>query len=309
MFGRGLIGSAIELRLSQLGFEAAAEIATSWHDLGQFKTHLQEARQYLARMDPDGNAEIQLIWAAGSGGFSCGWEQLAQERDSFSELLSWFLELGLKGAPAIHYISSAGGLFEGQVLVDEHSVPAPRRPYGKMKLLQESLLLEAVVGSRVRARIYRPSTVYGPHRYRQRAGLVSHMLWNAIYHLPTPLERNVHALRDYVHVSDVANFIAGIVSASGADTHRLFFLVSARPASILEVKNRIERILMRRVAVRLTAEAGNDADITFAPTLRPSRWRPLSLEQGLSWVYRDTLGAFRHNNPALLKTSDRDRMA
>ncbi len=301
LFGRGLLGSAVEQRLLKLCFRPFVEMQSPWPETRAFRHHLDEALAYLMQLAGENTSELHCIWTAGSGGFSSSWEDLDTERRAFDEITDWLHGMEQSDSAVFHYVSSAGGLFEGQVLADARSTPDPRRPYGKMKCEQEARLFDMFGGGPARIRVYRPSTVYGPHRYRRRAGLISHMLWNAIYGSPVVLERKLHTLRDYICVDDVAEFMGAMVGSPGVDLNGVYHLVSARPASIAEVKLHVERLLARQLNFCLTSAAGNDADITFSPSLRPDGWSTTPLEQGLRRVYRETMLTFRRENPAQMR--------
>lgn len=301
VIGAGLIGMTVIRALRRHGWVDAKHIPTDWNQTELRREAFQEARVALATNPA--TRTIQLIWCAGSGSLSATEEHLVVEREAFEEFLAVARSLEGQFHLELHFISSAGALFEGQRRVDRDTRPAPGTPYGHMKLEQEQAL-DIMSKHDVVVNIYRPSSVYGSHEFHRRSGLVSHVLWNALRSRPTTLEANIHALRDYVHHADIGSYIAGMISGYIPDDYdngplnrghhapRIRFLVSAKPTSIHEMMLRIERLIGRSLVYRLNPEGKNDSDITFSErALRPG-WRPVPLEVGLSAVWRETRQTF-----------------
>jgi len=166
-----------------------------------------------------------------------------------------------------------------------------------MKLQQELELLDLPAGLHAQACIYRPSTVFGVHRFKDRAGLVSHLLWNALRNYPTTLETNVHALRDYVYVNDVARYLAGALDRVPGGEPLVEHLVSGRPSSIREIVAHVQRMLGRSLLLQYSDNMNNNADITFRSDLMPPGWNPRALEQGLRDAYRTTRSRYLEDAP------------
>jgi len=288
LFGSGLIGSSLDARLRRIGYQLADRLPYAWRDRSQRARNAGSLRRKVTRLPGAGKAEIHLVWCAGSGSFASRADDLADEKLAFADTLELFRDFSGSNRSVFHFTSSAGGLFEGQVLVDKESAPRPARPYGEMKLRQEQQLLELSAGPHARVRIYRPSTVFGVHRFKDRAGLVSHLLWNALRNFPTTLEANVHALRDYVYVNDVAKYMAGMLERNSGAASLVEHLVSGRPTSIREIVTIVERMLGRSLLIQYSDKMNNNADITFRSGLMPPGWKPGGLEQGLRDALRIT---------------------
>lgn len=301
LFGEGLIGSAVARRLAELGYRAIRRREPHWQDTKRRGAQLAQLARDLDRVMADDAAPLQLIWCAGSGSFSADREQLLPERRAFDTTLAWTSEQTRHRPVRFHFVSSAGALFEGQVRVDERSTPAPRSAYGAMKFEQEAALAARSDG--LDAVIYRPSTVYGSHEFHRRAGLVSHLMWNALRQEPTVLEANVHALRDFVHHEDVGRYLAEEVVAGAGGAASTRHLVAAKPSSIREVFHHVERLFGRALPYRLAARGGNDADITFSERLMPPNWSPRPLAVGLSSVWRETRRSYLSERPEVRAAS------
>ena len=284
VFGMGMIGHAIADALYRLGFRREADIPYAWDDAEQRKAAARRIEALCGDRPEGRNARLSVVWSAGRAGFHSSAEELVPESAAFEEVLGLIGRLReARPAPAldVHFISSAGGLFEGQAAVGLSSRPAPLRPYGALKLRQEQLLGERLSPNEVA--IYRPSSVYGPHFSGSRHGLINHLVNNVRRGRVTVLDAQVMALRDYVYSGDIGRYIArqihfGLDPGPDAPVH---FLVSSRCASIFEVVGKIERVLKLKVPFRIDEYFGNHRNITFSERVLPAGWHPSSLEVGI----------------------------
>lgn len=291
LIGTGLLGSSVARHLSSGGHVPVFQQYVNWANDSRRNEVYERFKERALTLLGDAPS-VSVIWCAGKGSLSASTDQLDPERRAFGEMLRLANSLTDYTHVSIHFLSSAGALFEGRRLVEPESIPSPQSAYGLMKLDQESLLCRLSSTSPIDIQIYRPSTVYGSHEFHRRAGLVSHIIWNALRSTPTVLEANLHALRDYVHHSDIGQFIAMRVARTRQREFAIHFLVSAKPTSIREILLRIERLVGHSLVYRLNLSGVNSADITFSDRVLPSSWRPMPLEIGLSEVWRDTRQAF-----------------
>jgi UDP-glucose 4-epimerase len=292
VFGGGLIGSAIERHLAFNGFQTVGRFDSSWSHPARLSQQLATLVSLVEGHSKDVGTEIHGVWSAGRGGFASSETDLEHEVESFERVAAFFDQLLPKRLAVFHFLSSAGGLFEGQTLVDSRSLPMPRRVYGQMKASQELRVRKLAVDPFRQVRIYRPSTVYGAREFSYRSGLVSHLVWNALRNYPTTLEANLHALRDFVFVDDVGRFIVQKIQQGLEDPQDIFHLVSGKPSSIFEVVQRIQRLLGKSLLYQCSDRNRNDADLTFSPCIRPSGWLPSDLDYGLHAVLRDSTRAY-----------------
>jgi UDP-glucose 4-epimerase len=185
---------------------------------------------------------------------------------------------------AVHLLSSAGGLFEGQTFCDAASLPAPLRPYGAGKLRQEALARALAPGTRVE--IYRPSSVYGVSR-SGRVGLVTALIGNALRGATTRIVGHAGTLRDYVHAEDVGRFLAARVAAAEAPgPPAIHLLARGRPAAMTEVIAHVERALDARLRLQFDPAPGNARDMSFRPSALPAGWSQVDLGTGIAQVAR-----------------------
>ena len=282
LFGEGLIGGAIRHELEGTYGFRLTRFPFNWEcesDAGALSRIEDGLEEWVDRIGT--TATVSWIWAAGRAGFLATESQLAAEFVRYQEVLNWVQRLDSKKFHRLdaHLMSSAGGLFEGMRCIGERSAPDPRRPYGRTKLEQERLLTEA--GGFSAIRIYRASSVVGLPRKGGRRGLIPTMVYNGLRHSETLVFGTPDSLRDYVWVGDVAEFVAKDVTQGSVRGASPTLLASGISFSILSIKARIERLLLRRLLVRYAAPGDelNAADITFAPSSHPSGWRPRNLDE------------------------------
>ena len=210
---------------------------------------------------------------------------MAREASLLEEVLD-LAEMAGRRAPrarrAVHLVSSAGGLFEGQLFCDAESAPAPLRPYGEGKLRQEALA--RACGGAARVHVYRPSSVYGASP-SGRVGLVTALIGDALRGRTTRIVGRPDTLRDYVHAGDVGRFIAravmGAEPGAGCETH---LLAQGRPAAMSEVIAHVERVLGLCPSLRFDPAPGNARHMSFRRSALPAGWRQVDLATGIALV-------------------------
>jgi UDP-glucose 4-epimerase len=283
IFGLGMIGGAISRSLLSLGYEVRGDIAWDWNDAAR-RVEAQELIAAHCRTIAPVNGSLAVAWSAGNATFHSTAGEVKHELEVFMETIGFIKSLreALHAERfAFHFVSSAGGLFEGQRVVGIDSRPAPQRPYGELKLAQETELLDHFGASELA--FYRPSSVYGPMRQNARKGLINNLVNNGRKARTTVLDAHVMSLRDYVFSHDVGHFVARCIrsDATGEGQRPERFLVSSRCSSIFEVVRKIERILNLHLRVRYDENFGNSRNITFSQRVMPVGWRPVTLDVGL----------------------------
>jgi nucleoside-diphosphate-sugar epimerase len=283
MFGLGMIGSAIRDSLLDFEYHLMARIDFDWQDVQQRDSDfsLIETSCLACSPPPD---RISVVWSAGKGAFRSTQDELSRENIPFMDTVDFVLKLkkALDSARFdFHYISSAGGLFEGQRVINDKSIPAPVRPYGRLKLAQEQVLRNSFGKNEIA--FYRPSSVYGPMVQKTQQGLINNLVSNGRNRRVTVLDAHVMALRDYVFSGDIGNFVAkrirsGNTEVDGSPVH---FLVSSRCSSIFEVVQKIERTLKLNLQFRYDESFGNNSNITFSDSVLPPGWSPSTLDVGI----------------------------
>ena len=283
MFGLGMIGSAIRDALLDFEYDSIAMIDFDWQDAEQRVSafSLIETSCLAYSVIPE---RVSIIWSAGKSAFHSTEDELFQENLPFVETVDFVSNLKKSYDSTrldFHYISSAGGLFEGQRVINDQSVPSPARPYGRLKLAQEQVLRNSFSKSEIA--FYRPSSVYGPRTQKSQQGLINNLVSNGRNGRVTVLDAHVMALRDYVFSGDIGSFVAKRVMSgnTGANDSPVHFLVSSRCSSIFEVVQKIERTLKLNLKFRYDESFGNSANITFGDSVLPPGWSPSTLDVGI----------------------------
>ena len=300
IFGVGLIGTYLIRNLYQEGYQKAQFQPFCWQLQQNRKNQKTDILHYIqnlvgvdhdyrkglyslpnrATVNPAPMSRIDFVWSAGKGGFTMEERDTRAELDAFSEVVEMAITV-LKTNPSstvrFHMISSAGGLYEGQRNVGTASRPAPKRPYGVLKLAQEKILHNDCGLIRF---IYRPTSVYGFAGQNRRMGLIPTLLWNGAKNKVSTIFGAPETLRDYVWADDLGAFIAGMVASKISSPGR-FILASGKPSTLFEIFIRIEKVLNKKLFCHYTKSGGNVDHCTFAPGTLPTAWNPLNLETGI----------------------------
>jgi len=298
LLGLGLIGEAISDFLLARGYVVSLRRNSPWKDSGALYRQLIVL---AGQGSLEGAPCIDLVWAAGTAGFAAGESECAKELEVFEAFVvavEQIRDSGAAGMPLrVHLISSAGGLYEGQRLVDTDSQPAPSRPYGRLKLRQERLCTDRL--GTFDTLIYRLSSVYGYIRPGKRLGLVTTLLGNTLSQRMTRISGRLDTLRDYLWVEDAAGHIGGRILAEEGSTGAVSILASSRPASIHEIRSIVQRATNRPSYV-YCANRENAAHITFARSALPAGFAPSMLETCAGRILLDAMskgGAWPRKNP------------
>jgi nucleoside-diphosphate-sugar epimerase len=286
VFGVGLVGSAIVSALWRGQPQHLATLPLSWSHATQRAGDLAAIRTAILNLAAGPARQLDVVWAAGRAGFGSAPADLAPETQALADVLNWCGALTLEPSLAsaqrsFHLVSSAGGLFEGQRLVDAATVPKPQRPYGEAKLAQEQML--AGIADSFRTCVYRPSSVYGVQPEGGRLGLLNTLIENAVTQRTTRIFGGLDTLRDYVLASDIGAFIADRIRAPDASSH-IFLLANGKPTSIGHILRLVRKVIGRPLRVKLEFRSSNASDITFRPSGLPQGWRPTDLETGVCLV-------------------------
>lgn len=273
--GTGLVGDAVVQAVRLLpGLTTDVLVPTTWEEPSALAASLLTAAQTLPTP-----RRARVFWCAGRAAFSSTADQCANELRAFEVVLQWAVELSTSTDVEFHLTSSAGGLHEGQLLVNEPASARAHRPYGELKLQQERALHAAPLTSRF---VYRLSSVYGTPLQGRRMGLVSALVLNALQHRSTQITANSWTQRDFVSANDVGTFMAQEEKPPTRALHEgVHYLVSGLPLSIWSLQLALERRLFTRVPVHYTTGKDNFQSTTFSPALRPTRWSASSVESNL----------------------------
>jgi UDP-glucose 4-epimerase len=288
VFGVGLVGSALVAALGERGVRPAAHHPTSWANPDRLAEEVCGVEEALAGA---GAGCLHVVWSAGRAGFGTAATEADAELAPFGTVLAMAARLAERCGEArvvFHMLSSAGGLFEGQRHVDRDSRPAPRRPYGELKLRQERLLAGAP--DRLGKRVYRLTSVYGPARGQRRRGLIPTLVLDGLRQRVSSIVGRPTTLRDFTWAPDVGRFLAAeVLGAGGGEGVITHTLAAGVPTSILEARRIVERVLRRPLYLSYSSAPENCEDITFSPKLRPPRWSASDLMTNVKSVYYEEL--------------------
>jgi UDP-glucose 4-epimerase len=287
LFGSGLIGGAVADAFRRaVPSIRIRRLAWTWPkpDHIEVATVEKAARQVLAVRK---GARLSVVWAAGRSGFGTSVDGMADEFGAFEQVCTTARRLGAnlpRGHLTFVHVSSAGGLFEGQVACGRDAVPAPLRPYGDGKLAQEcAVLRDDALGSRL---ILRPSSVYGYGRSGRR-GLISTLVAAGIQRRRASIVAALPTLRDYLFAPDIGQFIAAELlkpfsrSKDEAIT-KTVLLASGRPASVFEILRLVEAQVGTSLYLNVDPRPENARYNTFLSSALPEGFRPTSLEEGVA---------------------------
>lgn len=283
VFGSGLIGSSIIAALQRMGHCLdKLDIDWSWPRPTNMETQAVE-RAVQQRLNNRPSSHLTIVWAAGKSGFGSSEEDMSLEDKAFCSVRKLARKLAKYSDGATSsfiHISSAGGLFEGQIGCDRGTLPRPIRAYGHGKLKQEVALAgEADLGLRL---IVRPSSVYG-YVPGGRVGLISALIAAGLQNQLVSIFGALTTQRDYIFAPDIGRFIAQRVfseSPKSTDLETLL-LASGRPASVFEIINTVEDVVQVPLYLKINANPDNALDNTFRPSALPPGFLPTPLRQAI----------------------------
>ena len=303
VFGSGLIGGPIVRSLQRAGTASVRRMDWTWsrHGAGEAATVEAAAREALAARE---GARLTIVWAAGRSGFGSEAAAMGDELASFRAVLATARRIGadlpLEQRGFVH-VSSAGGLFEGQVACGRAAESAPLRPYGEGKLAQERLV--RADDSLGRRHILRPSSVYGYAR-GARKGLIATLIAAAVRSRPATIMGALTTQRDYVYAPDIGRFIAARVlnpdpASDPADALvETSLLASGRPTAIFEIIRLIEWRFDAPLLLQIDPRPENARDNTFLLSGLPAGFRPTRLVEGVA-LTAAALAADRYTGAAV----------
>lgn len=285
LFGIGLVGGAILHRLCHRARLCPLGLALDWGNSASQDAVIHRLGE-IVRSAP--GSRVEVVWSAGRCGFGSGPSDTEQELAVYKRFIAALSDLaeaeGCQMAGTL--ISSAGGLYEGQRLVDARSLALPKRPYGRLKLGQEDFLQEQRGFSRLT--IVRPSAVYGSIRPGLRLGLISTLVRNVLESRETVISGHPGTLRDFISADDLGRFLAERLLGRDEQTEsEVLVLASGKPSSILEITRLVERLTCKRAYVRYASDLSNWEDMSFAQSVLPAGWRSTELRQGIRGVVED----------------------
>ncbi len=297
LFGAGLVGSAISTTMQKSATLAATTLPLDWHRADLFPEQLAlietRFRDVMAQATESSGSEraVQIVWSAGQAGFFSTDDQVARELELYEEVLHFIERMACRYPTAsftMVLISSAGGLFEGQKGVGAGCVPMPTRPYSRLKLQQEQLLLNSTAP--LSKKVYRLTSVYGYIRSRQRRGLIPTLVANGMCQRPSQITGYATTMRDYVWVDDVAEYISRtLLEEDFSPEDVVAILGSGKPSSILEIQQIVEKTICRPLYLHFSPDVANGTTMSFDAGALPKNWRPSELSTNVRKIAVDAM--------------------
>ena len=186
---------------------------------------------------------------------------------------------------------SSGGAVYGDVThlpVDEETRCRPISAYGLSKLMAEDSIAAYSARYEIPARILRVSNAYGPRQDAANGqGVIGALLRAASTDRPVPVFDAGRAVRDFVHVNDVAKAVVAlrpsrgdpqVVNVGGGVGHSVAQIVEV-VERLTGAHLRIERLPRRPSDVRSIV-----LDVSRLKTMM--RWRPRDLETGITQIWQ-----------------------
>lgn len=273
--GLGLVGGAVAKQLNN--FAVLIERGTTAIDWTQADSI---TGAILKSLTGHSVIHLDLVWAAGRGGFAASQEEMDAEYAVYAAVVTQLQDKYGAGL-TVNLLSSAGGVYEAAGRIEQVENIAPLRPYATSKLEQEAILTERNIAHR----IYRPSSVYGLGG--SRMGLIQTLIKNTVTGQPLNIYADQNTLRDYVLNLDVGRQIVSDILSRYPSVTRI--IATGRSTSIAMLLNLIQRITGRSPSASFRVNSSNSQDIVFAPRLFIDNLPTTSLEEGIRVVYKLTM--------------------
>ena len=288
VLGIGLIGSSISRLLLTFSPQNTYQYKIDWLNVNLLELQLSN---YFQSKNYNDSFQIDWVWSAGKSGFYSTDAQIKNEYNFFELFIFYIKEKSFlhdKNTPFFfHFISSAGGLFEGQLNVTLDSIELPLRPYGRLKLMQERLINSVFPDSSC---IYRASTVFGISSFGHRAGLISTLVQNSFYCKMTNIQGDFDSKRDYVWVEDLSMFVVNLLIFKELKLKQsLYYIISGKPTTIFEIVHLIQKITHTKVLFKFDTSFSNSQPIVFSSNLKPKNLRSTPLDTAVRIIYQNNL--------------------
>lgn len=288
-FGNGLIGSTVLNSLKRLTEYSATYTTFDWENQPALDQQASKIFQHISNiLDSSTDSSIAFVWCAGKVGFAATALDMDDELKSYDVVLNLVKKITASYPECkiiFHHLSSAGGLFENQRLIDSTSLPLPLRFYGQLKLGQEKKLLDSLPVSQTR--IYRPTSVYGYTGAKSRMGLIPTLVLNGLQNNTSTIVGNMSTLRDYILNEDIGHYIVRFLFKELATGQsNTFLLASGKPSSISEIKYFVEQSIGKKIYLKfhMTEETANQSDITVNFSSLTPGWAPTDIKSGIRQV-------------------------
>ena len=284
LLGSGLVGSSIAKSLLAKGWNIEKHIAIDWID---HKTRGEQINAIfnIVHSAVEFKAHIDVIWAAGNSRFNGEQSIFDREWAAFSDILNLTTNLSDTSKSnhlTFHYVSSAGGLFDGMMMVKNSDNPDPQNCYGFSKLKQEQAVLS--LPQAVRTQIYRPSSIYGYAR-NGKVGLITMLILDALDGKVTKISSDPTTARDFIFADDVGDFVSEYVSDDSA-LSQIHTLASGRTTSILEAIELVRKALPVPLNIQFNPKPAQPINNSYSASALPENFKPTPIDVGIEKAIR-----------------------
>jgi UDP-glucose 4-epimerase len=194
-----------------------------------------------------------------------------------------------QGVKRIVYLSSGGTVYGNPVVtpVPESAPLNPVSSYGAVKVAIEKFIDIMHMNKGLQSVILRPSNPYGERQgHTGVQGLISTLLYNTLKGIPSLIYGDGTAVRDYIHVSDIANLVGRILASDHCGVYNAGY---GEGRSVLQIIESIENVIGMAVPINFMPARGFDVkEIILDSSLAHQHfgWRPsVFLEQGIKRQY------------------------
>jgi UDP-glucose 4-epimerase len=210
-------------------------------------------------------------------------------------LLRFLRSLPKQSGPKRFIYLSSGGTVYGDPMIKtpivEDSGKDPISSYGLTKLIAEEYLTFSLKRSAIATFILRPSNVYGRYQnLKKPQGIIGHAFKSILTHQPIHIFGDGSIIRDYIHVSDLAE---AVIRCMKSDYHSTFPLIlnigSGKETSINDILRLVGKITKSPVAINRLPDRDFDCKfnvLSIERALTEIGWHPKTeLETGLQDVW------------------------
>jgi UDP-glucose 4-epimerase len=187
---------------------------------------------------------------------------------------------------------SSGGAVYGDVThlpVDEETRCRPISAYGLSKLMAEDSITAYSARYGIPARILRVSNAYGPGQDAANGhGVIGALLQAALTDAPVPVYDGGRAVRDFVHVGDVANAIVTI--RPGQSEPQVVNVGGGAGHSVLQILETVEQLTGAPLRIEWRPRRPSDVHSIVLNVSRLAglmAWEPRDLETGIAQIWHE----------------------
>ncbi len=275
IIGLGLVGTSICRKiLTQIETNNIISYKINWSDYNYFIEILKDVSLVLKK---ENIQDIHIVWSAGKSGFLTPEENCQSEYVFFKEVVLKMSIVFSIFKVFFHFISSAGGLYEGRINISNSTSFNLLRPYAFLKFDQENLIKSLFSNPQ----IYRASNIYGFVKEKEtRSGLITTLVKNTLKDRVTTIYGDDSTLRDYIYVDDLANIVLSNIKFN-SNTLKHEFVVSGKPSSIYEIRLLVRKTIGKEPMIKFVKKV-SDLPITFSKNVALDN--PTSLTNGIELV-------------------------